>query len=1068
MTFESYIKEIQSNLARGNATEHTHRPALKTLIETLQPGLVATNEPRRIKAGAPDYILTRGNIPLGYVEAKDVGENLSKVERSEQLKRYRKALPNLVLTDYLEFRWYVDGERRMEARVAEDRNGKLRADHDGIREVERLLRAFLLQVTPTVGTPKELAERMAAIAREIHGLICRTFEQEGERGQLHTQLEAFRKTLIPELAPDQFADMYAQTIAYGLFAARTMDPEGDFSRMAAGYHLPRTNPFLRRLFNEIAGPDLDDRVAWLVDDLVNLLRHAKMDAILENFGRRTRQEDPVVHFYETFLTAYDPKERERRGVYYTPEPVVSYIVRSVDNVLRRHFGRSLGLADPNTLVLDPATGTATFLYHVIRLIHERLQAQGQSGAWSNYVRDNLLPRIFGFELLMAPYTVAHMKLGVLLRELGYDFGSDERLRVYLTNTLEKGVHSKETIGFAEYITQEADAATKVKEEELIEVIIGNPPYSGISANKGQWITDLIDDYKWVDGQPLGERRHWLQDDYVKFIRFGQWRIEKTGRGVLAFVTNHGYLDNPTFRGMRQSLMHTFTDIYLLDLHGSSRREQQAPEEIQDKNVFDIQQGVAIGIFIKEPGKTAPARVHHADLWGQHEDKYAWLSEKDIRLTDWSELTPSPSTYMWVPEEVGLLAEYEQGWRVPDFMAVNSTAIQTSRDHFVVDFDRERLISRIATLSDDNRTDSELRERYRLKDGRNWTLDRARSRIRASGARSSDTRLMLYRPFDTRFVYYVDELVNWPRHQVMDNMDRANLALLVPRQLSGNEFRHVFCSNGLSEMCVVSTATKEQNYHFPLYLYPRDGEQYRRHDVIEAATKAIREATLHGKIKPKEMKARIDRVTVLAKKHFPEELPHWPNLAPEFVEVVSDQLGLRFIPDDRGDLVETFGPEDMFNYAYTIFHSPTYRERYAEFLKRDFPRLPLTSDRALFAALVERGAELVSLHLMTSPTLDNLITRFPESGDNIVEKVRYDEATGRVYINKDQYFEGVSPDVWKFRVGGYPVLDKWLKDRKGRKLSFEDIMHYQRIVVALSKTRRIMQEIDALIPEWPLC
>lgn len=1067
MTFESYIEEIRNNLARGNATEHTHRPALKTLLESLQPGLVATNEPRRIKAGAPDYILTQGNIPLGYVEAKDVGENLSKTERSEQLKRYRKALPNLVLTDYLEFRWYVDGELRMEAQLAEDRNGKLHPHKNGTEDVERLLKAFLLQVTPTVSTPKELAERMAAIAREIRGQIERTFEQEGERGQLHTQLEAFRKTLIPDLVPDQFADMYAQTIAYGLFAARTMDPEGDFSRMAAGYYLPRTNPFLRRLFNEIVGPDLDDRVAWLVDDLVNLLRHANMPAILEDFGRRTRREDPVIHFYETFLTTYNPKERERRGVYYTPEPVVSYIVRSVDEVLQQHFGRSLGLADPNTLVLDPATGTATFLYHVIRLIHQRLQAQGQLGVWSNYVRDNLLPRIFGFELLMAPYTVAHMKLGILLRELGYDFGSDERLRVYLTNTLEKGVHSKETIGFAEFITQEADAATEVKEEAPIEVIIGNPPYSGISTNKGQWITDLIDDYKWVDGQPLGERKHWLQDDYVKFIRSSQWRIEKTGRGVLAFVTNHGYLDNPTFRGMRQSLMRTFTDIYLLDLHGSSRREQQAPEQVKDGNVFDIQQGVSIGIFIKKPEKAGPARVHHADLWGLSKDKYEWLNEKDIHTTAWAELTPSPSSYMFVPEEIGLRTEYEQGWRVPDFMPVNSTAIQTSRDQFVVDFDPEPLVNRIATLGNDSYSDSELRERYRLKDGRNWTLSKARSRIRTSGARASDTQSLLYRPFDTRFIYYADELVNWPRHQVMDNMGRANVALLVPRQLSGDKFHHVFCSNSLSEMCVVSTATKEQNYHFPLYLYPQASEHYHRHDVIEQATKAIREATVNGKITPEEGKAKISRVTELTKKHFPETLPRWPNLRPEFVEAVSEHLGLSFVADGEGDLEKTFGPEDILRYAYAVFHSPAYRERYAEFLKRDFPRLPLTFDPTLFAALARKGAELISLHLMASPTLNNLITRFPEDGDNTVERVSYDEANGRVYINNTQYFSGVASEVWQFRVGGYQVLHKWLKDRKGRTLSFEDIMHYQRIVVALSETWRTMQEIDDLIPDWPI-
>ncbi len=591
----------------------------------------------------------RGNVPLGYVEAKDVGVDLGKTGRGEQLKRYREAFPNLILTDYLEFRRYVDGELRETARIAEpDANGKLRLDKEDQKEAERLLRAFVNAEAPVVGTPRDLAARMAALSRQIRDLITNTFEKEGERGQLHIQLDAFRETLIPGLSPTDFADMYAQTIAYGLFAARlSTDSPHEFSRKTAVFDLPRTNPFLRSLFGEIAGPDLDERVAWVVDELAELLRRSRMDAILEDFGHRTRREDPVVHFYETFLASYDPKMREARGVYYTPEPVVGYIVRSVDAVLKSRFGRASGLADPDTRILDPATGTATFLYYVIRHVYESLQAQGQLGTWSAYVRDDLLPRVFGFELLMAPYAVAHMKLSVLLGELGYDFSSGERLGVYLTNTLEEGGYSQPT-GFAEYIAREANAATRVKNEQPIEVILGNPPYSGISTNVNDWITGLIDDYKKVDGEPLGERKHWLNDDYVKFIRFGQWRVDQTGRGVLAFVTNHGYLDNPTFRGMRRSLMHSFTDIYLLDLHGNAKKKERTPDGGKDENVFDIQQGVSIGIFVKEPGKEGPAKVHHADSWGLREGKYEWLFENGVESTEWTELEPQPPYYLFTP------------------------------------------------------------------------------------------------------------------------------------------------------------------------------------------------------------------------------------------------------------------------------------------------------------------------------------------------------------------------------------------------------------------------------------
>ena len=1030
VAFDKYLNDVQKELSTGIAREHAYRPALKALIESLEPDLQATNEPRRSSVGAPDYVVARGGVRLGYVEAKDLGEDLRRVERSEQLRRYRDAFPNLILTDYLEFRHYVDGERRAVARIAEeDGNGKLKLDTDGAKEAERLLRSFLAQETPEVGTPRELAERMAAQAREIRTLITETFRQEGERGQLHTQLSAFRKTLIPDLKPEQFADMYAQTIAYGLFAARTTtDNPNAFSRRTAGWDLPRTNPFLRNLFNEIAGHDLDDRVAWLVDDLAELLKRARMDEILKDFGRRTRREDPVVHFYETFLAAYDPKMRESRGVYYTPEPVVSYIVRSVDAVLKKKFGRPQGLAEPNTLILDPATGTATFLYYVIRHIHESLQEEGQLGAWSSYVREELLPRVFGFELLMAPYTVAHMKLGILLKELGYDFGGDERLRVYLTNTLEEGFHLDETIGFAEFIADEADAAASVKKDEPIEVIIGNPPYSGHSANKGPWISDLINTYKRVDGKPLGERNpKWLNDDYVKFIRFGQWRIEKTGGGVLAFITNNGYLDNPTFRGMRQSLMQIFTDIYLLDLHGSTKKQERTPEGDRDDNVFDIQQGVTIGIFIKEPSKAGPAKVHHADLWGARQGKYEWLAKEDVKTTEWTELMPGSPSYIFVPQNADVLAEYERGWKAMEMMPVNVLGFQTHRDHFAIDFDMERLRARIAELRDPARTDEQLRNLYKLRDNRDWQLPIARGQLRNDGGWKAHFISCLYRPFDWRPSYFSTVAMDYPRRELQDHVaGKDNLCLGVGRQgLAVNDPQWALVA--VSREPVDANIFRRGGINvFPLYLYPQDD------NLLDAAEEGRR-----------------------------------PNLSPQFVNELSEKLSLRFVPDGRGDLEKTFGPEDVFHYAYAVFHSPTYRERYAEFLKRDFPRLPLTSDRALFAALATKGADLVGLHLMTSAALDQLITRFPESGDNVVERVSYDTANGRVLINKDQYFEGVPEEVWEFRIGGYQVLDKWLKDRKGRRLTSSDIRHYQRIVVALSETRRLMREIDEAIPGWPL-
>ncbi|MDZ4230518.1 MAG: N-6 DNA methylase, partial [Dehalococcoidales bacterium] len=580
---QDYVLAIEKKLAMDDATEHTHRAALQALIESLLSGVSATNEPKHIKCGAPDFVIRKGSTTIGYIEAKDIGKSLDETEKTDQLKRYRDSLTNLVVTDYLEFRWYVDGEKRLSACLGTPaKDGKIKRDKEGIQAVAELLTTFLDHHAEKVGTPQSLAQRMARLAHMIRDLIIEAFKQEAESGSLHNQLAAFRDNLIPDLSSEYFADMYAQTIAYGLFAARCTAPDKkDFTRFDAAQNLPKTNPFLRKLFQHIAGYELDDRIAWLVDDLAQVLAQADMEAVLKDFGKHSGKEDPVVHFYETFLKAYDPKVREMRGVYYTPEPVVSYIVRSIDHLLKDRFNKPQGLADDNTLILDPAVGTATFLYMVINEIYQATAAKGQQGMWNNYVAEKLLPRIFGFELLMAPYAVAHLKLGLLLQETGYKFQSDERLGVYLTNTLDEAFKHAETL-FAGWISEEANAAARVKKDEPIMVVLGNPPYSGISANASirtildqktgkskqelTWIGRLIEDYKVIDGKPLNERKTWLQDDYVKFLRFGQWRIDRTKQGILGFITNNGYLDNPTFRGMRQSLINTFTDIYILNLH----------------------------------------------------------------------------------------------------------------------------------------------------------------------------------------------------------------------------------------------------------------------------------------------------------------------------------------------------------------------------------------------------------------------------------------------------------------------------------------------------------------------
>ncbi len=1056
----AYRQGLREEYVSGRATEHTYRPALKTLIETQGgDGMRALNEPLQVKCGAPDFIVERRGVPIGHIECKDLGANLDRAERSDQLKRYRNGLPNLILTDYLEFRWYIDGALHESARLGRlDGQGGITFDRAGAPRVTALLDAFFDAETPSIDNPSDLARRMAAKARLLRDGISRILNEEGNKGPLHELLNAYREVLIGDLSPNDFADLQAQTAAYGLFAARCHhEPAaGSFTRQSAIF--AETTPFLRDVFGRIAGPGIDKRISWVVDDLARLLDRAEMGAILADFGRRTIDEDPVVHFYEDFLAAYDPRLREMRGVYYTPEPVVSYIVRSVDRILRDQFHLTDGLANtdkinvkvtddrqeesPRVLILDPAAGTGTFLREVINSIRTTVSGKGLAGAWPDYVRDHLLPRLFGFELLMAPYAICHLKLALEIAgtDARFVIPEGERLNVFLTNTLEEPHEptSGQLAFFAHEIAREADSAQAVKLDKPVMVILGNPPYSGHSANKGPWISGLIDRYK--RGFPELKKpaqAKWLSDDYVKFIRFAQWRIERTGEGVLAFVTNHSYLDNPTFRGMRKSLMDTFDDLYLLDLHGNSKKKERRPDGGSDENVFDIRQGVAIGIFVKRAGGAdGSARVYHADLWGERVSgldggKYGWLSANDISTTGWQQLAPRQPQYLFIPRDDALAHEFEAAWSIPDIFSPNgdpAPGIVTTHDQFAISWDRHEAASKVerllATTSED-----EARTIWRLCSQNQWQYDRAMEKLNDGSWRNRIQRI-LYRPFDLRVTVFDRNIAVHRRERVMRHMMAGpNVGLIATRQASVDRvYSHVLASRFLVDnRCVYSS--RGIMFLFPLYTYPR-GEQ--------------------------------------------EELgfDREPNLGKEFIHDVASSLGLDFVADAAGDLQKTFGPEDAFHYIYAVLHSPQYRRRYADFLKSDFPRVPLTSNLSLFAGLANLGERLASLHLMESES-DNA-PAFPKIGDNRVDKVRYapptDGAEGRVFINRNQYFEGVSPETWEFSIGGYRPADKWLKDRKARILSYEDITHYRRICAALAETPRIMTRIDEAINAhggWPL-
>jgi predicted helicase len=948
-------------------------------------------------------------------------------------------------------------------------------DNDGEADAwrEQWRAAFTLRPGEVVTTSKELSIRLAEVARAIRDRIKTALAIETERGPLTKLMKAFQEALVHDLDADGFADMYAQTITYGLLSARIADPHkktvDDFAA-----HM-RTNPFLRELMEVFlrvggrrgmaggSGIDFDELG---VSEVVDLLDDANMEAVVLDFGDRNPQEDPVIHFYERFLKEYDAKKRMQRGVFYTPRPVVSYIVRSVDELLRTKFGLADGLADTATWgeiakrhkdlkipdgaspdqdfvqILDPATGTGTFLVEVIGLIHETLVAKWKAVGhgekkietlWNEYVPTHLLSRLHGYELLMAPYAIAHLKVGLRLYETGYRFGSEERARIYLTNALEPASDEKEQREFEQWIpalAHEAHAVNAIKRNRRFTVVIGNPPYSLYTANLTEAGDRLIEPFRSIEGEAVRERgalqlEKNLQDDYVKFFGLCLHTLRRTGRGALGFISNHGYLNNRTLRGMRYSLMKFFGEIRLIDLHGSTSRGSAQSREDLDQNVFEIQQGVAVGIYAQNSSQHSA--VFYSELVGPRNMKYEWLLAHGLSDIDWNQIQPSPPLYLFEPRDRKTEKEYQAGIALDEIFPVNSTGIVSARDSLVVQFTRSEVELVVEHLS--RLTTEDARAEYNLgADTKDWAVSRAQKDVRDALRRKVAVSQILYRPFDVRWTFYTGQARGFmcnPRRPVMAGMvEGKNLALCVNRQVN-TEFRHVGATRFLATDCTLSTATKERTYVFPLH-------------VAEAE-----QGLLHG-----------------GSYHL--------NMSPTFLARIAESLGIKPTPTTT-DAAVGLRVEDIFSYIYAILHSPEYRRRYADFLKSDFPRLPLAGSLELFRALSDFGGELLALHLLESPKLDKPLTTYGGSANYEVEKISHADNT--VWIDKAQTrgFHGVPEAVWNFHIGGYQVCEKWLKDRKGRRLTDDDVAHYQKIVIALSNTIRVMQDVDEVIERhggWP--
>ncbi len=1295
MTIQEYLSKINILYKTGNAREHSYRGDLQNLIMAILPDILVTNEPARVDCGAPDYVLTRKDVPVGYIEAKDIGIDLADKKLKEQFDRYKSGLTNLVFTDYMDFHFYKEGEfvtkiaiARLEKTTPPDghpsKGGEFKEQivpiPENFEQFTQLIKNFAQTVSQTIKSPTKLAQMMAGKAKLMADVIEKSLtndDQEGKRSQIKSQMLSFQQMLIHDIDNKAFADIYAQTIAYGMFAARYHDPTlPTFSRMEAAELIPKSNPFLRKLFQDIAGFDLDIRLTWIVDELVNIFLASDVATIMKNFGRSTKQEDPVVHFYETFLGEYNPALRKARGVWYTPQPVVNFIVRAVDDILKSEFDLPQGLADTSKIkikkkavtqtgtganskikeveteievhkvqILDPATGTGTFLAEVVKHIHKKFE--GQQGIWSQYVTKDLIPRLNGFELLMASYAMAHLKMDMLLTETGYKpptppvghpsgGGESQRLKIFLTNSLEEAHPDSQTL-FSSWLSDEADQANAIKRDAPVMVVMGNPPYSVSSSNKSPWIESLTADYK----KDMKERNiQPLSDDYIKFIRFGQHFIDKNGSGVLAYISNNSFIDGIIHRQMRKHLLESFDKIYILDLHGNAKKKEVCPDGSPDQNVFDIMQGVSINIFVKTDRKFPSsggvsagrggqlAEVFHFDLFGKRDEKYNFLNDNNLKNIFWNKINPTKNEYLFIEQNnIESLKYKESLFGVQELFQLGSNGVQTKRDNLFIDFYYDNLSKKINHLLSKNIT-NEFKSEFKIEDSSSYPLLR---KIENSKFEKNFICDLLYRPFDFRKIYYDKDLLGRPFYKTLRNIHQKtnNYCLILGRQgqaVGSDLWNLVSISNLILD---TNLFYRGGNMAFPLYLYPETNAQ----QTLLDSTPPVGHPSGGGEFRT-------------------------PNLNPEIVKQIAEGLGYLFSPEKPDYNLQTeetnqLYPIDILDYIYAVLHSPTYREKYKEFLKIDFPRVPYPKNPRQFIDLVDLGSQLREIHLLESPVVEQYITQYPEDGDNVVvkprfeinpsisnsfpsvssenspplegcptggvvlplkttphdglvknnpiyfntiidlpynpalkdrakelryaenlsevlfwmqvhkgkfhnidfdrqriignyivdfyvkklglvveidgsshdNKVAYDKKRedylkslglkifripvndilqnmvkaiadleefiienysktavnivndnepprlsgtppkegnlGKVYINETQYFANVPELAWNFYIGGYQPAQKWLKDRKGRELSYEDILHYQKIIVALSETDRIMKEIDRI-------
>ncbi|QQW75425.1 type ISP restriction/modification enzyme [Helicobacter pylori] len=1050
---KEYLEGIKDLTLESN--ELTHRRPLENLLDSLKDHFnkefKIEHEPKRERGSQPDFRISYQGLNIGYIENKRVGTDLNRLLKSDQVLKYLELNPNLMLTDYLNFVWVGKDEKnapliKKEISVAslDELSKPLKPNPQTERDLIELFKSFFNHEAAPITNAKDFATHLSAPTKYLKDALIKY----QEKAQVSSIFNNFKEYLYEELSFEDFSDALAQTLTYSLFLAKLNHPFEKINLDNVRSSIPKNFAVIREMADFLKKLDAIKEIQWLLNEILSSINHVDMDSILKDLND---DKDPYLHFYETFLSAYDPKLREKKGVYYTPDPVVEFIINALDSLLKTRFkdaplGLKSALDNENIKLLDFATGTGTFLLEAFRKALEMRKTSDGGISTKEDKYQNLLKQFYGFEYLIAPYAIAHLNLSQAFKEkFKKPLKENDALKIILTNTLIQPSEIAAYRGLNPIFETELLNAQEIKKDENILIITGNPPYSGASSNEGlfEWevkatygiepefqtieieknikLADKIQTLlKNIQKQKESGSKNalkngskdalkalkslhskyklqkeknpkWLLDDYVKFMRFAQNKIELLGHGLFGFISNNAFLDNPTFRGLRCSLLECYDELYVLNLHGDARKKEKTPQGTDDENVFNIKQGVSINLFVKKAQSTKK-KIHYYDVYGQRAEKYAFLAQNDLNSIEWLELTPRAPFYLLIPQKTPLLDEYEQGFSVQDMFQISSVGIVTGKDRIFISNNTESLKEQVLKYC------NEFNEQH-IKD-------------------------IHYRPFDIRKVYYdtkklerarentFKHMLPPPTNPKTPNQTRKNIALNTPRQLKNNDksWTQCFISSHINDQGL-SSGGNGAGVNYPLY-------QFKHPNYTE-------------------------------------------NFTPEFRSFIDKHYN------------HSFEPLEVLGYIYALLYSPHYRKRYEDFLKNDYPKILFTNNKDLFRALSLLGIELIGLHVLNQESLNHSFEKlkdatigescYKEAHDRIIKKPAYNEPEQRLYINHSAYFRGVSKEIHGYRIGGYGVLDKYLKSHKNEPCDFD---HVSNIIKVIARTIEIQKTLGFLTSDLP--